>query len=1670
MKSTLSFRFSTKRLFVLTLVSFVAVAALLGVAASANKANRAAKARADQAANTKSGINPNFQNDKQPNAPAAAVITATLTDNITAATKVAPGGTINYTAVITNNGAASPADDATNLNYSDPLDANTTLVAGSVHASPLAFDDTYNWVGNTFLDTAARALPAVTANDVAVNAPGGTDTFTLTAIAGGATALGGVVTLASPSGAFTYTPPLGRPNVADGATVQDSFTYTITNSANPTLIGTGTVRINLTGRVWYLMAGASGDGRSNTPSGSPSAMSTAADKSTDFFYIFSNAGSLNGLFTVDAGQQLLGQGVNLVVNAITLFTSAAPTPTTTNTAGNCVTLAGAPGNNTVSGFNIGNCTGGIAIAGSNVGTLTVGTLSINTNGGGLDLTGVGTPTVNVVLGGLTSSSGAKNVNLVGLNGTIDLAGGTLSGAAGNSFDVNGGAATISYTGNITNSGGKQVNIANMTGGSALFSGAVNGTGTGINLVTNPGATITFRGGVVLSTGANPAFTATGPGPAATSGGTVNVCDENPCVPGSTGALVNTLTTTSATALNVVNTTIGANRLEFRSINSTTASANGIVLNNTGSSGGLTVNGIGTTAGTGGTISNKTGNGVTLTSTSSVTLKNMNLTGNGTSQVVAGSSSSCGGDIVTGNNLSCVANAFLSTVTGATFDNVSVTGSGQQGINGNAVNGLTINNCTITGNGNESFEDGIILQNTTGTLSITGTNVRDNRARELHIGNGSGTMTFNTSTSQYGHTAAGTGTAESQQGILMQLFGTSNTTISATTLTMSNNEGIGFTANAFQINADNGGPIVNGSITSSTFDNNAAHVFVNVGGTSTVTFDTMNNTTMTRAALQAINYTVLGGSTAITANVTGTISGNTIGTAGANGCTTAGTNCHAIDINSGEQWNGQMHLKIASNTIQKVAQGIIFTLGGGNGVTPQVHAKVTGNSVTNSTLTSAGEAIKLNTTVTSTNPTISVCWDVGGGGALNNTVTGDWATGSSQASLFLRQRFSGNASIRLPGYGGGSADNAAVTTYLNGRNSITAGPSPGQVAVLVTHSGVTPFTGGAACTTPATPNPADDSVRNRIDNVIDSHSSASVMAQAKTELAKAPVLQTPVTQISTKGGIASVLAKATPKASAAEMARIYRSERPLSHHAVRRIFDQQPNAPASGETVTLNTIATFPAGGKSITVKYSATVNAPPLARQVSTQGTVTANGGAISVLTDDPEPAGSANPTVTLVDTTMTWNGSTSTDWNTATNWTPPAGGTQYAPGVSNPAVNDVVIPNVGNQPNISATDIDIFSLNLSNGRTLTINSGRTLTIDGAAATSDLTLDGIISGGALNFAGAGPHVINNAGGTGSLSSTNVMTLLSPASVTLNQNLQAGAVAVNSGATFNITNRTLSLNGSGAALAVGGTLTTTGSTVIFNGTAAQTAAGVAYNNLTINNTIGTNITGVTLTGNATVNGVLTLTSSDLDTGAFTLTQPNTTASTGVSDVVGTVTRTGAPLPAATVLTYGNPNNQITLSAAGTKPTSLTVAIAKAAPANPNGYAAAVQRTYTVSQIGGSGFTSTVRFHYLDTELNGNIEASLNLRRLRTSDNHWVAALPTTRDTTNNWVETTGVLATDLVTRWTMSSLAPTASNGVVSGRIVDNNGNGVEGAVVRLGGTQNRKFITDANGFYRFDDV
>ncbi|MDQ2855569.1 MAG: DUF4214 domain-containing protein, partial [Acidobacteriota bacterium] len=51
-----------------------------------------------------------------------------------------------------------------------------------------------------------------------------------------------------------------------------------------------------------------------------------------------------------------------------------------------------------------------------------------------------------------------------------------------------------------------------------------------------------------------------------------------------------------------------------------------------------------------------------------------------------------------------------------------------------------------------------------------------------------------------------------------------------------------------------------------------------------------------------------------------------------------------------------------------------------------------------------------------------------------------------------------------------------------------------------------------------------------------------------------------------------------------------------------------------------------------------------------------------------------------------------------------------------------------------------------------------------------------------------------------------------------------------------------------------------------------------------------------------------------------------------------------------------------------------------------------------------------------------------------------------------------------------AIVPTATNGVVSGRIAATDGQPISGAVVSLNGAQSRKTITDVNGNYHFDNV
>lgn len=158
--------------------------------------------------------------------------------------------------------------------------------------------------------------------------------------------------------------------------------------------------------------------------------------------------------------------------------------------------------------------------------------------------------------------------------------------------------------------------------------------------------------------------------------------------------------------------------------------------------------------------------------------------------------------------------------------------------------------------------------------------------------------------------------------------------------------------------------------------------------------------------------------------------------------------------------------------------------------------------------------------------------------------------------------------------------------------------------------------------------------------------------------------------------------------------------------------------------------------------------------------------------------------------------------------------------------------------------------------------------------------------------------------------------------------------------------------------------------------------------------------VTLSGDVTITGQLIL-NGDLDTSGFTLTMPNTATTTGNGDVIGNVKRTGFVIGQA--VSFGNPLNTIQFDS-GTPPTEVTVNLVKSAPASfPN----AVARTYTITPVGGSAYSATLQLHYIDSELNGNDEASVQL--WRNDGSAWAGQGATTRDANDNWVRLTAVTA-------------------------------------------------------------
>jgi hypothetical protein len=274
-----------------------------------------------------------------------------------------------------------------------------------------------------------------------------------------------------------------------------------------------------------------------------------------------------------------------------------------------------------------NLTGGVQLStGANAAFTATGGGTVNvtgasntidtTSGKGLDLQNTNAGGSDITFAHVLSTSG-QVANIVTSTGTKTL--GRISTSSGATTALNLSSAGTVNVGDASNAGSLTTSSA-----AALVINAttLNLSGLGLNVTTTGGGTgVSDTGGTVAITGGNLGITTSagsGSGFVATSGGTVSL----------TGS-ANTISSGTGPALNVA-TTIGANDLNFRSISSNGASS-GIILANTGSSGGLTVTGNGgsctpgTPTCTGGTIQNTTSHGISLTNVQGgVSLTRMNI--------------------------------------------------------------------------------------------------------------------------------------------------------------------------------------------------------------------------------------------------------------------------------------------------------------------------------------------------------------------------------------------------------------------------------------------------------------------------------------------------------------------------------------------------------------------------------------------------------------------------------------------------------------------------------------------------------------------------------------------------------------------------------------------------------------------------------------------------------------------------------------------------------------------------------------------------------------------------------------------------------------------------------------------------------------------------------------
>jgi hypothetical protein len=316
------------------------------------------------------------------------------------------------------------------------------------------------------------------------------------------------------------------------------------------------------------------------------------------------------------------------------------------------------------------------------------------------------------------------------------------------------------------------------------------------------------------------------------------------------------------------------------------------------------------------------------------------------------------------------------------------------------------------------------------------------------------------------------------------------------------------------------------------------------------------------------------------------------------------------------------------------------------------------------------------------------------------------------------------------------------------------------------------------------------------------------------------------------------------------------------------------------------------------------------------------------------------------------------------------------------------------------------------NGKTLSLNGTVTNNVVGGLKGS--TASAVIIGGSISPSLSFDQTI--VGTTNLFNNLSVNTTGNATVTVLNPVVINGALTTLAGQTLNMGSN--ALTGTLGTIANNGTIATQNTTatpipsgktwngtILYNASTAQTVATGTYQNITISNAA-----GATAAGSFTVNGTLHLPSANpsatvgtLSMGSNTLTMGGNATNTGSGDLTGIVTRNS--IVANTIYTFGQANTSILFPNSGTLPTSMSLKIAIGTA--PSWRTGAINRTYDFIQSGGSATKAVIKAHYLDSELNGNVETKLV---------DWAYIIPSATvleqgrsnyNTVDNWIELTNV---------------------------------------------------------------